>query len=1130
VGLFAVAAALCASAVPAGASLLPVRRTFGETTLPRVRAGTLHIPAAHRADRIRVIVGLSLPPLAAAYGRTFAGAVEHSRLDVASTASRAYLRRVVSAQQRAVADLRRAIPQARVQERFQVVLDGITVDLPVAKLAALTRLPFAQKVYPSLAYTLDTNRSPGVIGADELHAATGAKGDGIKIGIVDDGVDPTNPFLSPTGFSYPAGFPRGDLRFTSPKVIVARAFPGPNSGPPGRLAVDRRASFHGTHVAGIAAGDAGTCSPGGADHPPTCGLSGVASRAFLGNYRVFTVPTPLGHVANTPEIVDAFESAVRDGMQVINFSGGGPETEPSNDAMIDTVRNTAAAGVVPVIAAGNDRDQFGLGTVGSPGTAPDAITVAAVSNTHVFTPTMSITSPGAPSTVQGIPINSAGGDLFPDAFATTPRPLVDIGVLTTTGGAPVDRRLCGPDNDPNNDADTPLAAGALSGDVALVSRGHCTFVSKAIRAARAGAVGIVIVDNRSGEAEPIPVRLPIPGGKIADLDGANLRAYLDARGGIAPATIGHAIQQVETGRSGIITDFSSAGLTDFQDMLKPDVAAPGGQILSSTLPEFTGGSPFAVFDGTSMATPQVTGSAALLLQLHPGWTPEQVKSALVSTAGPAWIDTARSQEAPVTLEGGGLINVFRANDPHVFTEPSTLSFRDLDVTDSAQNKALLVRVIDAGDGSGAWTVSLQPQHTTPGAALSVPGVLDVAPGGEADLVAIARASHGAGQGEDYGHIVLSQGDVTRRIPYAFVVSNPALAALDATKLKAFNTGQTVNGPNLVSTYCCPSEPFGPPPDYVGAPMDESGSEQLFVTTVQKPLVNMGASVFAATNGALIDPWFLGSKDENDVQGYAGTPVNQNELMFDFALDTGAAGTVFPRQQQFYVAVDSGSDPFTHQPLPGSYILRFWENDLKPPTVKLLTTRVTAGRPTIVARVLDDKSGVDPLSLVIAYRHVLVGASLYDPFSGLAVFGLPRQAARIPKGKTRAIIEASDFQEGKNIESISNNLLPNTRFKNVSINGVSGPAVSWLTPQQNQCVTRHGTAGLTVEATSTAPIVAVRFSVDGRQIADDRRGGAGLFSVPWHVGGAKVGRHLLTALATDKHGKRLSAKRAVRVCS
>src|SRR5207248_564990 len=151
---------------------------------------------------------------------------------------------------------------------------------------------------------------------------------------------------------------------------------------------------HGTHVSGIAAGDEGTTAPAGADHPTVANLSGVAPKAWIGNYRVFTVPTPLGHEANTPEIVHAFEAAVADGMNVINFSGGGPQTDPANDAMYEAIHNTTLAGVVPVIAAGNDREDFGLGTAGSPGTAPDAISVAATSNSHVFAPALSVVGGG----------------------------------------------------------------------------------------------------------------------------------------------------------------------------------------------------------------------------------------------------------------------------------------------------------------------------------------------------------------------------------------------------------------------------------------------------------------------------------------------------------------------------------------------------------------------------------------------------------------------------------------------------------------------------------------------------------------------------------------------------------------
>ena len=133
------------------------------------------------------------------------------------------------------------------------------------------------------------------------------------------------------------------------------------------------------------------------------------------------MPTPVGYDAFTPEIIDAFEAAVKDGMDVINFSGGGPEIDPANDALIEAIDNVAAAGVVPVISAGNDRDDFGLGSVGSPGTAPDAISVAAVSNTHVFAPALDVTAPAAPANLKGIPFQGAGGSVAPAAWGSQTR-------------------------------------------------------------------------------------------------------------------------------------------------------------------------------------------------------------------------------------------------------------------------------------------------------------------------------------------------------------------------------------------------------------------------------------------------------------------------------------------------------------------------------------------------------------------------------------------------------------------------------------------------------------------------------------------------------------------------------------
>jgi minor extracellular serine protease Vpr len=1127
VGLLAVAVAL-ASVGPAGASFLHIKRTFGDRTVPRVRTGSLAIPRHQASGRVRVIVGLGLAPLAVAPGRRFTRLGPRKQLDVSSRASRLYLARVGAAQHSAAAQLLRAIPQARIGRRFQIVLDGLTVSLPATRLPALARLGFVRKIYPTLRYHLATDTSTAVIGATELQTLTGAKGDGLKIGIVDDGVDSTNPFLNPEGYSYPAGFPKGGLKWTTPKVIVARAFPGPNSGAGGRLPIDREASFHATHVAGIAAGDAGTCSPGGSDHPPTCGLTGVAPRAYIGNYRVFNVPLPGGgDVANTPEIAAAFESAVRDGMDVINFSGGGPETEPANDAMVDVIRNVSATGVVPVISAGNDRDNFGMGTIGSPGSAPEAISVAAVSNTHVFAPTLSVTSRSAPVDVKRIPIAGSGGTRFPGDYALTPHRLVDVAALTGTDGKPVDRRLCGPDDDTNNEAKSFLRAGSLDGDIALLTRGHCTFFSKAVRAAQAGAIALVLVDNRAGGPDAIPVELPLPAGMITDFDGARLRAYLAENGSAADVTIGTAIERVENGRSGVVTSFSSGGPTAFGHQLKPDVSAPGGQILSSTLPEFTGGSPFAVFDGTSMSAPHVAGAAALLLELHPAWSAQEVKSALVSTAVPAWADTARTQEAPVTLEGGGLVNLPRAASPRIFTEPSSLSFGDLNVSRGSDSKALLVRITDAGDGGGTWSVALAPQATSAGATLEVAPAFVVPPGGEADLVAVARGSAAAAVGEDYGFILLRRGELTRKIPYEFFVGRPQVALMQSVQLRKFQLGDTINGPNRVSSYCCPAAPFGPPPDYTGPTMDETGTETLYVTSIDRPVANLGVAVEASSAGSLIDPWFLGSPNERDVQGYAGTPVNVNELMYDFGVDIGSSGASFPKVQRFYVAVDSGSDPFTHTRFPGSYVLRSWVNDVRPPTLRLLTQRVAAGRPTIVAKAVDSGAGVDPLSLVISYRGVLVGAALYDPLSGIAVFPLPSQAAAMEKGRTRAVLSASDFQESKNVNTVGDNVLPNTAFRTVRITAVSGPALTWVTPAVNACVGK--TAGFVVAASSTRRITSVRFFVDGKQVAVDRRGGAGLFSATWPTRRATSGGHDLRAVATDSSGRTAAATRHVRVC-
>ena len=179
----------------------------------------------------------------------------------------------------------------------------------------------------------------------------------------------------------------------------------------------------------VEAGQTGFCSEAnGGCHPAVKDIEGVAPRAYIGNYRVFNVPSPAPFggccSANSPEIVAAFEAAVRDGMDVINFSGGGPQADPRTDILIPAVTNVVRAGVVPVISAGNDRDFFGLGTAGSPATAPDAISVGAVANAHVFGPSMQVVSPS------GLPrMPFAPSDTIPPSWISANQRLLDVGSI-----------------------------------------------------------------------------------------------------------------------------------------------------------------------------------------------------------------------------------------------------------------------------------------------------------------------------------------------------------------------------------------------------------------------------------------------------------------------------------------------------------------------------------------------------------------------------------------------------------------------------------------------------------------------------------------------------------------------------
>jgi len=336
-----------------------------------------------RAPQTEVVVTLSAPSLATAYRSGLITSLPGKRLNLHAGFSRRYLSGLALSQASLSRRIETTIAGADVRRQYRIVANGLAVTLPSDEVSLLSELPGVAHVYPSYRYrALETGVPSNVsaIGAPDLWGSDLSNaGQGIKIGIIDDGVDQTNPYFKPTGYTYPSGYPKGDNAYTTPKIIAARAFAARGLDyPNASLPVDPKYTSHGTYVAGIAAGNADTVAK---ISNATQTISGVAPRAYLGNYKALTIPTAeFGLNGNSPEIVAAIEAAVSDGMNVINLSIGEPEISPRDDVVARAVDAASAAGVVVVAAAGNEYDENGRGSISSPGSAASAITVGASSS------------------------------------------------------------------------------------------------------------------------------------------------------------------------------------------------------------------------------------------------------------------------------------------------------------------------------------------------------------------------------------------------------------------------------------------------------------------------------------------------------------------------------------------------------------------------------------------------------------------------------------------------------------------------------------------------------------------------------------------------------------------------------
>jgi subtilisin family serine protease len=769
---------------------------------------------------------------------------------VRAPAAVSYLRTLATAQRTLSARLAIAVPAARVRWHYGVALDGVSVVLPASELGQLRAMPGAT-VWPSVTYhslrdtTSSTaaadqvNQAPTLVGARALWGSNLATaGQGLKIGIIDEGIDQKHSYFNASGFSYPAGFPKGDTGYTTPKVIAARAFPSPSThwkyaGTP----FDPVYSEHGTHVAGIAAGDFNT---------PTTGqggllASGIAPKAYLGNYKALTVPTrDYGLDGNSPEIAKAIDQASADGMNVINLSIGEPEVEPRRDIVVRALDNAAAAGVVPVVAAGNDFAAGGSGSIGSPANAPAAITVAA----------------------------------------------------STVGG-----------------------------------------------------------------------------------DGT---------------------------RPDVVASFSSAGPTPVSLLPKPDVTAPGVGVLSSVPPNA-----WQAWDGTSMATPHVAGGAALLLQRHPTWTVERVKSALASTGDTVHPDGG-SGAVSVLREGGGRIDLVRADQPLIFTDPTSLGWG---LVRRGFSSTKQLTTADGGGGSAPWSVAVAARAMPRGTALA-PLAATVVAGQTLSLRLTVSRTARAGDGT--GFVVFTRGSDVRRIAFWFHVEAPRLALDRQQTLRrpGLHHGNTAGRPSRVASYRYPERGLA-----AGVPTRLGGPEQVFRLTLRRRVANFGVVVVGHAAGVHVSPRLVAGGDENRVVGYTGMPVSLNPYQGLYRAEP-VVGAVLPDPGVYDFVFDTPTGG-----TPGAFSFRFWVNDNSPPSIRLLDRTAVVGRPIRFA-VRDSGSGVDPFSLGAKVRSARARFTYSH-----GVLSVPTSS--LAPGTRNVTITASDYQETKNMEDVGP-VLPNTRVLDTTV--------------------------------------------------------------------------------------------------
>lgn len=692
------------------------------------------------------------------------------KLNVNAPASQSYISQLKNQQAAFMASLSQVIPGARVERGYQIVLNAVAVELPSSDLETLKKLrdmPGVKRVSPQRIYTVDMDYSLPLINASTLWNQLGgqdAAGAGIKVAVVDSGIDSDHPLFDGTGWSYPTtgtwpkGYCADHASFCNGKIIAARYYTPTFEVNAGEELTPQDHHGHGSHTAGTSAGNRVTASYG----TSTPEVSGVAPGAWIMAYKgLFLNAAGTNAGGSNIMLAGAVEDAIADGADVINNSWGSDAWE-WDDPLTAAYEAAVDAGIVVVFSTGNAGP--GYNSVGSPSSSK-FIDVGASTTKRAYYNTLEVTAPTpVTDTLQSFPATEMH-DIDASAVPTTtigPLPYLPTGLtgeLLTTVTETVGSLVV-----PTVTVGITQTVPYSTGWMAVIPRGTYDFSLKAANAKAQGAVAAVIY-------------LP-PGSAYGDddwkggftLQGEALYTVITGKewgGGLVEwwkdhkdasrLQIGYPVSAFETETEDVIASFSSRG-PGLDLRIRPNVAAPGVNILSG----ISDGT-YAPWGGTSMSAPHVTGAAALLLQLHPTWTPAQVKSALMSTASQTVLDTDETTTANVMTQGAGRIDLSKAGDPGLTFDKPSHSFGMV----AKGNTASTLVTADVSGAAEVYSLSVQETITDTGhvTVTVTPATLNLAVSGSGTFTVTVEIDSGATTQDIEGKVILSGTTHLAHIPY-----------------------------------------------------------------------------------------------------------------------------------------------------------------------------------------------------------------------------------------------------------------------------------------------------------------------------------------------------------------------------